>query len=238
MTGRHYGRRLPVVVLTVLCAFALTGCIRLEVTFTVEEDGSGAMEMVVAGDEALLALSEQSPDEFIGNADELPPGAVVDQYREDGFVGQVVRVPIPDMELAAESLGSADDLTDAADFGFVREGDGWRFTMEMPPLGEELAGENGELAAGLAAALLDEASFRVRVLLPGDVTEHNADRVEDGVLVWDLDWTSMEPRTLSARSQTAGVGPVVVVVAGGAAAALVVLAALAARSAVRARRRA
>lgn len=238
MTARHLGRRLSVALLMALCAFVLTGCIRLEVTFTVEEDGSGAMEMVVALDEALLALSEQSPDDLTGNVDDLPPGATVDQYREDGFVGQVVSVPIPDMTRASEWLGTVDDMTDVTDFGFVREGDGWRFTMEIPPLGEELAGENGELAAGLAAALLDEASFRVRVLLPGEVTEHNADRIEDGVLVWDLDWTSMEPRTLSARSQIAGVGPVVVVVAAGAAAAVAVLAAMAARSAVRARRQA
>ena len=238
MTARHLGRRLPLALLMALCAFVLTGCIRLEVTFTVEEDGSGAMEMVVALDESLLALSEESPDDLTGNLDELPPGATVDEYREDGFVGQVVSVPIPDMTRAAESLGSVDDMTDVTDFGFVREGDGWRFTMDVPPLGEELAGENGELAAGLAAALLDEASFRVRVSLPGEITEHNADRIEDGVLVWDLDWTSMEPRTLSAHSQMTGVGPVVVVIVGGAAAAVVVLAALAARSVVRARRRA
>ena len=231
-------RRLLVAPLAALCAFVLAGCIRLEVTFTVEEDGSGAMEMVVALDEALLALSQQSPDDLIGNLDDLPPDATVDLHREDGFVGQVVSVPIPDMEQAAELLGSADELTDAADFGFVREGDGWRFTTEIPPLGEALAGENGAVAAGLAAALFEEASFRMRVLLPGDITEHNADRIEDGVLVWDLDWMSMQPRTLSARSQMAGVGPVVITVAAGAGVAVVVLAALAARSAVRARRRA
>ena len=234
MTARHLGRRLPLALLMALCAFVLTGCIRLEVTFTVEEDGSGAMEMVVALDEALLALSEQSPDDLTGNVDDLPPGATVDEYREDGFVGQVVSVPIPDMTRAAESLGSVDDMTDVTDFGFVREGDGWRFTMDVPPLGEELTGENGD-AAGLAAALLDEASFRVRVSLPGEITEHNADRVEDGVLVWDLDWTSMEPRTLSAHSQMTGVGPAIVAVAIGAAVAGAVLAA---RWAVRARRRA
>ena len=238
MTARHFGRRLRCALLVALCAFVLTGGIRIEVTFTVEEDGSGAMDMVVALDEALLALSEESPDDFVGNVDDLPPGAVVDEYREDGFVGQVVRVPIPDMELALESLGGVDDMTDATDFEFVREGDGWRFTMEIPPLGEELAGENGELAAGLAAALLDEASFRVRVLLPGEVAEHNADRVENGVLVWELSLTSKEPRTLSARSETVGVGPAIIAVVAGAAAAVVVLAAVAARSAVRARRRA
>ncbi|MDE2990073.1 MAG: hypothetical protein OXU21_03260 [Chloroflexota bacterium] len=238
MTARNFGRRLPVALLTALCAIVLTGCIRVEMSFTVDEDGSGAVEMVVAVDESLLTAADESPDDMLGDVDDLPPGAVVDAYREDGFVGQRITVPVADMELAAESLGGADDMTDAVDFGFVREGDGWRFTMDAPPLGEELAGENGDFTAGMTAAIVNTAEFRVRVSLPGEITEHNADRIENGVLVWELDFLDTEPRTLSARSQAAGVGPVVVVVAGGAAAALAVLAALAARSAVRARRRA
>lgn len=234
MTTRHLGRRLPVALLTALCAFVLMGCIRVELSFTVEEDGSGVVDMVVAVDESLLAAADESPDDMLGDVDDLPPGAVVDAYREDGFVGQRIRMPVADMEQAAESLGGADDLTDAADFEFVREGDSWRFTMDVPPLGEELAGDNGDFAAGMAAAIVNTAEFRVRVSLPGEITDHNADRIENGALVWELDFLDEEPRTLSARSELAGVGPVVVVVAGGAAAALAVLAALA----VRARRRA
>lgn len=230
MTVRHFGRRLPVALLMAVCAFVLTGCIRVELSFTVEEDGSGVVDMVVAVDESLLAAADESPEDMLGDVDDLPPGAVVDEYREDGFVGQRMRVPVADMELAAESLGSADDLTDAADFGFVREGDSWRFTMDVPPLGEELAGENGDFAAGMTAAIVNTAEFRVRVSLPGEVTEHNADRIENGALVWELDFLDTEPRTLSARSQIAGVGPVVVVVSAGAAVAIVVLAAMAARA--------
>ena len=238
MTARHFGRRLPVALLMALCAFVLTGCIRVELSFTVDADGSGAVDMVVAVDEALLAASDESAEDVFGDDDDLPPGAVVDEYREDGFVGQRMSVPVPDMEQAAESLGGVDDMTDSADFDFVREGDSWRFTMDMPPLGEELAGENGDFAAGMTAAVVNSAEFRVRVSLPGEVTEHNADRIENGVLVWDLDWMSLEPRTLSARSQTTSVGPAIVAVAIGAGVAVVVLAALAARSASRARRRA
>ena len=235
MTARHFGRRLPVALLTALCAFVLTGCIRIEMTFTVDEDGSGTVDMVVAVDEALLAASDESAEDMFGEAGDLPPGAVVDAYREDGFVGQRMRVPVADMELAAESLGSTDNMTDAVDFGFVREGDSWRFTMDVPPLGQELAGENGEFSAGMAAAVVNTAEFRVRVSLPGEVTEHNADRIENGVLVWDLDLMGAERRTLSARSELAGVSPAIVAVAIGAGVAVVVLAAAAARSAVRGR---
>ncbi len=237
MTARNFGRRLPFALLMALCAFLLAGCIRVEVTFTVNEDGSGAVDTVVAVDEALLALSDESVADLAPNIDDLPPGAVVDEYHEDGFVGQVVSVPFPDMVLAADSLRGVNEATEGWDWGFAREGDSWRFTMAVSPQGEELAGENGDFAAGLATALVESAEFRVRVSLPGEIAEHNADRVENGALVWDLDFMSTEPRTLSARSQTAGVGPVVVVVAAGAVVAVVMLATLAARSALRARRR-
>ena len=42
--------------------------------------------------------------------------------------------------------------------------------------------------------------FRVRLDLPGDLVEHNADRIEDGTLVWDLELTSAEPQRLFART--------------------------------------
>ena len=246
MTARNLGRRLPVALLVALCAFVLAGCIRVELSFTVDEDGSGTVGMLAAFDEALLGLSDQSADDLFGDIDDLPPGAVVDEYREDGFVGRIVSVPVPDMTQGADSLSGvfegtesgAFETTDAPDYVFVREDDGWRFTMDVPPLGEDLDDENGDFAAGMVAALMESAFFRVRVSLPGEVTEHNADRIEDGVLVWELNAMGKEPRTLSARSETAGVGPIVVVVAAGAGVAVVVLAAVAARSAVRARRRA
>ena len=49
------------------------------------------------------------------------------------------------------------------------------------------------------------------------------------MLVWDLDLMGGEPRTLSARSELAGVGPVILAVAIGAGVAVVVLAAVAVR---------
>ncbi len=247
MTARNFGRRLPVALLTALCAFVLTGCVRIEMTFTVDEDGSGTAAVLMAIDESLLALSGESAADLFGDIDEeiddRPPGAVVDEYRAEGFVGQRMSVPVPDMtdnQLVAGWLGGVDERADVLDdgVGFVREGDGWRFTMAIPPLGQELAGENGDFTAGLAATMLDNAIFRVRVSLPGEIREHNADRIENGVLVWDLDLMGGEPRRLSARSELAGVSPAIVAVAIGAGVAVVVLAAAAARSAVRARRRA
>ena len=87
---------------------------------------------------------------------------------------------------------------------------------------------------GLAAMLLDDAWFRVRIKLPGEVTEHNADRIEDGELVWELDFTATEERQLTARSVPSGGVSVVPIVAGIAGAA--VLAAFVGLAYVRRRR--
>ena len=86
----------------------------------------------------------------------------------------------------------------------------------------------------LAGMLLGDAWFRVRVKLPGELAEHNADRIEDGELVWELDIFSTESRQLTARSVPGNglpIGPIVAGVAG-----VVVLVALVSLAYVRRRR--
>lgn len=185
--------------LLALGALVLTGCLRVQLTFTVHDDGSGVVSTLFAVDETLLALTGESAEDILGAAGDLPAGGVIEAYEEDGFVGQFVTVAVPDMARAAEFLGGVDAAADTTDeLSFVREGEGWRFTMSIPS-GEELAGDGGDI--DLAGALGDDAFFRVRVALPGEVVEHNADRFEGGMLVWEIDWTSSEPRMLSAVSQ-------------------------------------
>lgn len=199
MTCAFRGRSRWSALLLAALALALTGCLRVQLTFTVHDDGSGTVSTLMAVDETLLALTGESADDILGEVGDLPEGAVVEAYEEDGFVGQFVTVSIPDMARAAEFLGGVDAAAGSTDeLSLVREGEGWRFTMAIPS-GEELAGDSGDI--DLAGALGEDAFFRVRVALPGEVVEHNADWVEDGMLVWEIDWTSSEPRTLSALSQ-------------------------------------
>ena len=175
---------------------------RLQLTFTVHDDGSGTVDTLVAVDEALLALTGESADDLVSDLADLPEGSTVEAYDQDGFVGQLASVPIPDMTRFSEFMGGVDAVSDStAGFDFVREGDGWRFTTTVPG-GEELTGDVGDL--DLAELIGEDAFFRVRVALPGQVTEHDADRVEGDLLVWEIDWTLSEERTLSARSEPGG----------------------------------
>ena len=84
------------------------------------------------------------------------------------------------------------------------------------------------------AMLFDDAWFRVRIKLPGELAEHNADRIEGEELVWELDFIATEERQLTARSVPGNGLPIVPIVAG--LASIVVLVAFVSLAYVRRRR--
>ncbi len=113
--------------------------------------------------------------------------------------------------------GSPGELDDVV---IERDGDIFTFRMEFEGAGGDLEelGELGELGGpegpegiegleGLEGFGGDffgdlgelELELELRVELPGEVQEHNADRVEGGALVWELDESS-QARTISAVS--------------------------------------
>ena len=218
------------------CAVVLTGCVRLEVSFTVQEDGSGAVAVVMAlSDEFIDALVEiggpaNDDGSFLRDIRHIP-GAMIEEYREDGFSGERLTITVPDMTRVDEFLGRIDEVWQAVEqLQVEREAEGWRFQLVVGPPRDGLVGVDDP---GALAALDQGFSYTVRLSLPGKFTEHNADRVEVGAVVWQLDVTNAEARTLSARSQPASGPPAGLVV--GAVVAVAVLAVLAMRSAPRGR---
>ena len=99
-------------------------------------------------------------------------------------------------------------------FDLHRDGGGWRFDAVVSPLNQEvLSGGDGDALGGaVAAQLLEDASFTIRLELPGDVEEHNADVVDGGALVWSLDLLSDQPRDLMARTGGGGGGSAITIV--------------------------
>ena len=199
-------RLLSTALLLALCSVALTGCFRLELSVKVHEDGSGVFTAVRAFEDSFLSLVGETPEGDLFGLDDVPPGAAVEEYRQDGFTGQRVSIEIPDVEQLPQFLEDFDGMDELVQHLQVeREGDGWRFTAIMPLPGEEIASELGSGdSIDQLESFLESASYTVRLALPGEITDHNADRVEEDELVWDLDLTSTETRTLSARSHPPG----------------------------------
>jgi hypothetical protein len=227
--------------LALLLALAslLVGCVQAEIAIDVKQDGSGSASVLFAFDRSLVellgSLDESGSNEkfdaqsMVDDVDrsELPPGSKVEPYEQGGFVGARITSPFEraeDLPHLLETMSAAmslpgDESTGVEDTGtgfehFVIEHtkDGWRLDAVVEPAStEEPTAEDDELTSDL----MKDASFTIKVRLPGKVEEHNADEELDGQLTWKLDLLSTEPRTLSARTGDSGGGVPWVLVAGG-----------------------
>jgi hypothetical protein len=215
-------------------ALLATGCFRIEIGIRVNADGSGTVSVLTAVDESFADAFDglgggdggdgggfdlQEAFSEVEQAD-LPEGASIEPYEEGDFSGLRVTVP----------FGSGDDVAASIErtFGAVsgdagggltgddglfrslvleRTDDGWRFEAELDLGSEELTGDSDDSPFGNAFAelLLGDASFEIRLALPGQVESHNADDLDGDELIWKVDFLSGEVLTLSAVS-TAGSG--------------------------------
>ena len=195
-------------------AVILSGCARIEIAIQVNDDGAGEIALLSALDtrflDAAAAAGDTEIEDSLIDLDEadLPPGATIEEYDEDGFRGVRARFPfaasddvkgaidaaLPD---AGESAG-LDELFER--FDLRRDGGGWRFDAVVSPIfmGALPGDEDGALNGELAELMLEEFEFTIRLDLPGEIVEHNADAVEVSALVWSLDPLSEEPRELLA----------------------------------------
>ena len=201
-------------------AVLLSGCARIEIAIQVNDDGSGEVSLLSALDtrflDAAAAAGDTEIEDPFGDLDEadLPPGAMLEEYDEDGFRGVRARFPFA----ASDDIKGAIDaaLPDAGEptgldelfgrFDLRRDGGGWRFAaVAAPILAGALPGDEDDALNGeLAELMLEEFEFTIRLDLPGEIVEHNADAVENGALVWHLDPLSEEPRPLMAVTDVGG----------------------------------
>ena len=189
-------RRMRVLTLLLaVTAFSMVGCIRYELGFVVNADGSGALSMLVAISDQFAAMTGTTTEEALGIPEGLP-GAEISEYSEDGFTGIQMAIPFANLQQLGLLVGSSGSDALATDLELQPDGQGgWSFATLLAPTSDPSGTEGPP-----PPELLQGAWGRVRVQLPGDVAEHNADRIEDGAFVWDIDFTSTEPRQLMAST--------------------------------------
>jgi hypothetical protein len=174
MRARQVGRIVGVAALALL----LAGCFRVDMDIEVSPDNTASGTAIVAIDESLLELSGQSADQIFSDVDtsDLPEGASVEEYAQDGFVGQEIRfedVPLTEFTSSETFSGSGlgDELT------ISREGDVFVVTGALDMSGEQFTGTE------IPQQFLDNFEFTISITFPGEVISSTGE-VDGNTVTW------------------------------------------------------
>ena len=133
---------------------------------------------VIAIDESLVELSGQSADEIFSDVDqsELPEGASVEAYSEDGFVGQQITFEdVPLGEFTSSDTFSGSGLGD--ELRIVREGDEFVVTGALDMSGDQFTDTE------IPQQFLDNFEFTISITFPGEVTSSTGE-VDGNTVTW------------------------------------------------------
>lgn len=220
MSRRTASSRLAIIPLAAAVLLVASACFRVDVSVTVNDDGSGTVSLLSAINVETLksvagSLGGDTTAPKVDDVDrsKLPPGSKVESYKDGPYEGVRVTFPFKEGDDLGKLLQGASPGNDSGDtasagasfdsFVLEREGDGWRFEAIVKPSAGNSSGEQA-LSPEAMKQFFKDASFTVRLALPGSVTSHNADHVDGSKLTWDIDFLATQPRTLSAHSRPGG----------------------------------
>ena len=165
-------------VLGTAIAMLLAGCIRVDMDLEVSPENTVSGNAVIAVDENLVRLSGQSVEDVFSSTEglsDLPPGASVDPYDEDGFVGQ--RITFDEVSLSefsqSQSLGGSGD-----DLSITRVGDEFHVSGRLDMTGAEF--NTGQVPQ----QFLDTFEFRISLTFPGPVTSATG-AIDGNTVTWE-----------------------------------------------------
>lgn len=149
----------------------------MDVEVSAENTVSGTA--VIAIDESLVELTGQSVDQIFSDVDtsQLPEGASIDEYSEDGFVGQRITFEdVPLTEFTSSDTFSGSGLGD--ELTIAREGDEFVVTGALDMSGEQFTGT--EIPQGF----LENFEFTISITFPGEVISSTGE-VDGRTVTWE-----------------------------------------------------
>jgi hypothetical protein len=158
-------------------ALLLAGCFKVNMNLDVATDDTVSGSAVIAVEESMLDLLDQSVDELFADMDlsELPDGASTEPYREGGFVGQQVTfesVPLSEFAGSGALSGTGDDIS------IVREGDEFHVTGGFDMSGEGFTGTE------VPQEFLENIEFTIAITFPGEVMSATGD-IDGNTVTWE-----------------------------------------------------
>ena len=176
--------------LLILFLLLLSACqVKLDQATLVRGDGSGTLSVVIALDDELRELMAASDQDIKAMAESLPVGFDTRDYVEGDLEGIASSVDFADLgqlnDLLAGELGGGQV---AENVSVMREGDAFRFRATLGDVSGQLA-QLDSAGAFLTDEVFDDVfDITIRVRLPGDLVDHNADEVgANGELLWRID---------------------------------------------------
>jgi hypothetical protein len=160
-----------------ILAILLTGCIKLNIDFTVSSDNTVNGTMVFAFSKQLLQLTGQSAQALLASSAPIPssvPGLSAKPYDDGEFAGQ-------EYTLDAVPLTQFSD-DPSSPFRIVRSGDTFTLSGVLDlSSGAGVSGASGAIP-GLDQALAG-ADIRISITFPGEVTDTNGE-VDGNTVTW------------------------------------------------------
>ena len=160
-------------------ALLLAGCFKVNMDVEVSPENTVSGSAIIAVDDSLLELSGQSADQLFEDMDlsDLPAGASVDPYEEDGFVGQQITFD----EVSLEDFRGNNTLSGAGaddQLDIVRQGDEFHVTGAIDMSGQEFTGSE------VPEQFMDNFEFRVSITFPGEVKSATGD-IDGNRVTWE-----------------------------------------------------
>jgi hypothetical protein len=171
----------------ILCggAFALllAGCFKVNMDVEVSPENTVSGSAIIAVDESLLELSGQSADQLFQQMDlsDLPPGATLDRYEEDGFIGQ--EITFEEMPLATFTQNNALSGSGASpgageELNIARRGDEFHVTGAFDMTGQEFTGTQ------IPEQFMESFEFRISITFPGEVRSATGE-IDGNTVTWE-----------------------------------------------------
>jgi hypothetical protein len=164
-------------------ALLLSGCFKVNMDVEVSPENTVSGSAIIAVDESLLELSGQSADQLFQQMDlsDLPPGATLDRYEEDGFIGQEITFEEMPLETFTQNnalSGSGANAGASEELNIARRGDEFHVTGAFDMTGAEFTGTQ------IPEQFLESFEFRISITFPGEVKSATGE-IDGNTVTWE-----------------------------------------------------
>lgn len=163
-------------------ALLLAGCFKVNMDVEVSPENTVTGSAIIAVDESLLELSGQSADQLFQEMDlsDLPAGATLEPYEEDGFIGQEIMFEEMPLETFTQNnalSGSGANAGAGEELNIARRGDEFHVTGAFDMTGAEFTGTQ------IPQQFLDSFEFRISITFPGEVKSATGE-IDGNTVTW------------------------------------------------------